>query len=65
MKLWFPDGVQDEQLTLILVEPECAEYWDHSGLRRLEFLWQAGKALLRGELPDDPPVERHAKVRPK
>ena len=65
MKLWFPEGAHDPQLTLILVEPLCAEYWDRGGLRRLEFLWEAGKALVRGDLPEEPPVERHAKVRPE
>ena len=65
MKLWFPEGAEDPQLTLILVDPLCAEYWDRGGLRRLEFLWDAGKALVRGEIPDEPPVERHAKVNPE
>lgn len=64
MKLWFPEGAADPQMTLILVEPLCAEYWDRAGLRRLEFLWEAGKALVRGDLPEEPPVEGHAKVRP-
>jgi general stress protein 26 len=63
MKLWFPGGANDPQLTLILVEPSCAEYWDRSGLRKLQFLWEAGKALVRGDMPDEPPQERHAKVR--
>jgi general stress protein 26 len=65
MKLWFPEGAEDPQLTLILVEPLCAEYWDRSGLRRLEFLWEAGKALVRGDMPDEPPEDQHAKVRPE
>lgn len=64
MKLWFPEGAEDPQLTLILIEPLCAEYWDRAGLRRLEFLWEAGKALVRGEVPEEPPEDRHAKVRP-
>lgn len=62
MKLWFPEGANDPQLTLILVEPVHAEYWDRGGLRRLEFLWEAGKALLRGDQPEEPPAERHSKV---
>lgn len=65
MKLWFPDGAEDAQFTLIVVEPEYGEYWDRSGVRRLEFMWQAGKALIRGELPEEPSVESHAKVRPE
>jgi general stress protein 26 len=65
MKLWFPEGAEDPQLTLILIEPLCAEYWDRTGLRRLEFLWEAGKALLRGGLPGEPSEEQHAKLRPE
>lgn len=65
MKLWFPDGAKDPQLTLILVEALCAEYWDRSGIRRLEFLWEAGKALVRGDIPGEPPEDQHAKVRPE
>jgi len=65
MKLWFPEGAESPQLTLILVEPLCAEYWDRAGLRRLEFLWEAGKALVRGEIPEEPPQDLHAKVRPE
>jgi len=65
MKLWFPEGAGDPQLTLILVEPLCAEYWDRAGLRRLEFLWEAGKALVRGELPEELPEDSHAKLRPR
>lgn len=62
MKLWFPEGAEDPQLTLILVEPLRAEYWDRAGLHRLEFLWRAGKALMRGSLPEQEPQEMHAKV---
>lgn len=65
MKLWFPEGAEDPQLTLILIEPLCAEYWDRAGLRRLEFLWEAGKALVRGEIPEERPEDRHAKLRPE
>ncbi|MDX1381424.1 MAG: pyridoxamine 5'-phosphate oxidase family protein, partial [Xanthomonadales bacterium] len=64
MKLWFPEGAEDPQLTLILIEPLCAEYWDRAGLRRLEFLWEAGKALVRGEIPEEPAEDSHAKVKP-
>ena len=65
MKLWFPEGAEDPQLTLIRVEPQYAEYWDRAGLRRLEFLWEAGKALMRGEVPDEESEEMHAKLRPE
>ncbi|MEJ2383610.1 MAG: pyridoxamine 5'-phosphate oxidase family protein [Xanthomonadales bacterium] len=64
MQLWFPNGANDPQLTLILIDPVYAEYWDRSGLRRLEFLWEAGKALVRGEAMDEPSAGDHAKVVP-
>lgn len=62
MKLWFPEGAGDPDLTLILVAPETGEYWDRSGLLRLQFLWEAGKALVRGEQLDDEELSGHAKV---
>ncbi|MDX1557034.1 MAG: pyridoxamine 5'-phosphate oxidase family protein [Xanthomonadales bacterium] len=64
MKLWFPDGPADPAMTLIVVEPECAEYWDREGIHQLEFLWEAGKALIRGERPDNSALGGHAKVAP-
>jgi general stress protein 26 len=64
MKVWFPDGPDDPHLTLILVEPICAEFWDRAGVRQLEYLWEAGKALLAGEKADDTSFSGHAKVEP-
>ena len=64
MKLWFPDGPSDPSLTVIVVDPDCAEYWDREGLHQLGFLWEAGKALVRGEPPDEASLGGHAKVEP-
>lgn len=64
MKVWFPDGPADPSMTLIVVDPDCAEYWDRVGLRQLEFLWEAGKALVRGEKADEAQLGGHAKVEP-
>ncbi|NND45411.1 MAG: pyridoxamine 5'-phosphate oxidase family protein [Xanthomonadales bacterium] len=65
MKLWFPDGPGDPHLALIAVEPLLGEYWDRRGALRLEFLWEAGKALVRGEKLDDDRLSGHAKLRPE
>jgi general stress protein 26 len=65
MKIWCPDGPDDPNLTVIAVEPLYAEYWDRVGLRQLEFLWEAGKALARGEKADDSQLGGHAKVEPQ
>lgn len=61
-KVWFPDGPGDPRLVLIELEPERAEYWDRKGARRLEFLWQAGKALAKGEAVSDEDVPGHGKL---
>jgi general stress protein 26 len=63
MRLWFPDGHKDSQLTVIRVDPTYAEYWDRTGLRKLEFLWEAGKAIVKGEKADDQKLHGHEKIR--
>lgn len=61
-KPWFPDGVDDPRFLLIVVDPDYAEFWDRSGVRRLQFLWEAGKALVRGEPLSDSAVGGHEKL---
>jgi general stress protein 26 len=60
-KLWFPQGLDDPALVLLEVEAEYAEYWDRTGRRRLEFLWEAGKALASGHRIDDQKLSGHHK----
>ena len=63
MRLWFPQGASDQQLTIIVIEPQFAEYWDRTGLRKLEFLWEAGKALLASRKASDSDLSGHSKVK--
>ena len=63
MRIWFPEGASDQNLTIIHVEPCYAEFWDRSGLRQLEFLWEAGKALVTARKASDEDLSGHAKVR--
>lgn len=63
VKPWFPEGTDDPRFVLIVVDPDYAEFWDRSGLRRLKFLWEAGKALVRGEPMSDRSVGGHEKLR--
>lgn len=65
MEVWFPEGADDPDLTLILFNPEYAEYWDRSGWRKLEFWWEAGKAWVKGDAVEDGALSGHAKVRPE
>jgi general stress protein 26 len=58
-KIWFPDGPEDRRLVMIGIEAECAEYWDRTGLRRLKFLWEAGKALATGRRAEDERLSGH------
>lgn len=63
MRLWFPQGSDDPHLTALLVEPHYAEYWDRSGLRLLEFWWEAGKALAKGQQARDQDLGGHDKLK--
>jgi len=63
MRAWFPEGYTDSQFTVIRVVPTYAEYWDRSGLRKLELIWETGKAILKGEKADDQGLSGHQKIR--
>lgn len=62
-KVWFPGGIDDPELALIAVDPIAAEYWDNSGMNKLEYLYEAAKAYVKGGKPamDDP--DQHARVK--
>lgn len=60
--LWFPGGLDDDQVTLIEFMPEQGEFWNRRGLYRLEYIWEAGKALLRREVADAAAAVGHAKI---
>ena len=52
----------DPRLVLMEVEPAQAEYWDRTGMRRLEFLWEAGKAFATGRAMADEALAGHGKL---
>lgn len=49
LRVWFPDGVDDPSICLITFRTTRAEYWDHAGMNKLAYLWQAAKAYVAGE----------------
>jgi len=65
LRAWFPGGYHDSQFTLIKVVPTFAEYWDRTGLRKLELIWETGKAVLKGTKADDEDLSGHEKIRMK
>ncbi len=48
VKVWFPDGVEDPNLTLIKVTPTFAEYWDSSSSKMI-VAFNMLKAIVTGE----------------
>lgn len=54
-KPWFPEGPDDPRIVLLRVTGHSAEVWDMSGANRLRYLYEAGKAVLKGERIDDAP----------
>ena len=60
-RVWFPDGEASPEIRLIRVTSTEGEYWDHSRLQAVKYLYEAGKAYAVGEKPtiDD---GMHAKV---
>ena len=61
-KVWFPNGKQDPSLALIRVTATEGEFWDRSGLKRLTYLFKAGKAYLLGDRPNVDKDDTHQKV---
>ncbi|NQV27875.1 MAG: pyridoxamine 5'-phosphate oxidase family protein [Rhodopirellula sp.] len=51
LKEWFPDGLESIDLTLIKVQVDCAEYWDHSQSVMVRLLSYV-KSIITGESND-------------
>jgi general stress protein 26 len=51
-KVWFPDGKEDTSIELIQLVSEEGEYWDRTGVQKLKYLFEAGKAYVSGDQPE-------------
>jgi hypothetical protein len=49
-------------IELIQVHPEQGEFWDKGGLNKIQFLFQAVKAIATGTTPDVNEGEQHGSV---
>lgn len=58
-RLWFREGPEDPDITLLVVEPTYAECWDRSGVKGLELWWEAGRALIDGRKANDQGLAGH------
>jgi general stress protein 26 len=61
-KVWFPKGADDAEIALIAVDLTGAEYWDNRGVNKLEYMFEAAKAYIKGEKPAVGDVDQHAKT---
>ncbi|MGC2656336.1 MAG: pyridoxamine 5'-phosphate oxidase family protein [Bryobacteraceae bacterium] len=61
-KVWFPAGDEDPDVVLLAVDPIDAEYWDNRGMNKLEYMFEAAKAYVKGEKPDVAGIDQHAKT---
>jgi general stress protein 26 len=62
-KVWFPEGKNSPNVTLLSVEPTSGEYWDTSGLTGLRYFYEAGKAYFQGSEIDTEGLDVNAKVK--
>jgi general stress protein 26 len=62
LKVWFPGGKDDPQLSFICLKVTAGEYWDNAGSNGVKYLYEAAKAYATGETPkiDD---TQHNKVK--
>jgi general stress protein 26 len=60
-KVWFPKGPEDPDIALLAVQLLDAEYWDNRGMNKLEYLFEAAKAYVKGHKPEAI-EEQHAKT---
>jgi len=58
-KIWFPKGKDDPSLSILVVEPREAAYWDISGGTGLKYLFESAKAYVSGTRPPSDDDERH------
>lgn len=58
---WFPEGRNDEDVTLMRLRPKIGEYWLASGVKGVRYLFEATRALLDGTTSREDRLE-HAKV---
>jgi len=62
-KVWFTEGKDDPSIRLIKMTLEDAEFWDNAGTKGIRYVFEAAKALLTGEKPQDV-GGMHGRVKP-
>jgi general stress protein 26 len=61
-RVWFPDGIDDPNIELIVVNPEEGEFWDSEGFNKIKYLFASAKAYVTGTTPKVEEGEQHGRV---
>ncbi len=61
MKVWFPKGEDDPSIAVLAFDAAEGEYWDHSGINGVKYLFRAAKAYATGTRPTND-VSEHGKA---
>lgn len=51
-RVWFPEGKDSPDLCLLRITPSHGEYWDLSGTKGVQFLFESAKSYLTGKKMD-------------
>jgi general stress protein 26 len=60
-KVYFPQGKEDPNITLIRLVAEEGEYWDNEGFQGIKYIFEAVKAYMSRTRPEEH-REQHAEV---
>jgi len=59
LKVWFPNGKEDQSVCFIRVEVIEGEYWDTTGLQKVAYFMEAVKAYVTGKKAELSEVSQH------
>jgi len=59
---FFPQGPSTPAVAVVEVQAKTGEYWDQRGLKGLELLFEAGRAVFEGRRPDPERLGEHGAV---
>lgn len=60
-KVWFPQGKEDPEISVLKFDAEHGEFWDNAGARGVKYAFEAAKAYVKGERPSTD-KDQHGRV---
>jgi general stress protein 26 len=62
-RVWFPGGKSDPSLSIVMVTPREAEYWDQTGAKGIKYFIEMIKAYATGTTPESAASSDNNKVK--